>query len=101
MEMDLIILQEAERESMDIFHAMREELLFCLKRIRLLEVVLTDNGIPVPDYEDRSLALLVPLGWQSLLLAESSGEVAENLRQGGGFSPCTWRLRSGICMRTV
>ncbi len=52
MELDLIILQEAERESMEIFHAMREELQFCLKRIQLLEVVLTDNGIPVPDYED-------------------------------------------------
>ncbi len=37
---------------MEIFHAMREELQFCLKRIRLLEAVLTDNGIPVPDYED-------------------------------------------------
>ncbi len=52
MEMDLIILQEAERESMEFFHAMREHLRFCLKRIRLLEVVLTDNDIPVPDYED-------------------------------------------------
>ncbi len=50
--MDLIILQEAERESMEIFYAMRDELQFCLKRIQLLEVVLTDNGIPVPDYED-------------------------------------------------
>ncbi len=52
MEMDLIILQEAERESMEIFYDMRDELQFCLKRIQLLQAILTDNGIPVPDYED-------------------------------------------------
>ncbi len=52
LEMDLIILQEAERESMEIFYAMREELQFYLKRTRQLENLLAENGIPLPEYED-------------------------------------------------
>ncbi len=52
MEMDLIILQEAERESMEIFYAMREELHFYLKRTRQLEYLLAENGIPLPEDED-------------------------------------------------
>ncbi len=52
MEMDLIILQEAERESMEIFYAMREELQFYLKRTRLLETILAANDIPIPEYDD-------------------------------------------------
>lgn len=52
MEMDLIILQEAERESMEIFYAMREELHFYLKRTQLLETILTENGFSIPDYDD-------------------------------------------------
>ena len=47
-----MILQEAERESMEIFYAMREELRFFLKRTQLLESILTANGIPIPDYDD-------------------------------------------------
>ncbi len=47
-----MILREAERESLEIFCAMRDELRFCLKHIQLLEAILTDNAIPVPDYED-------------------------------------------------
>ncbi len=52
MEMDLIILQEAERESMEIFYAMREELQFYLKRTRQLENLLAENGILLPEDED-------------------------------------------------
>ncbi len=52
MEMDLIILQEAEREAMEIFYAMREELQFYLKRTRQLENLLAENGIPLPEDED-------------------------------------------------
>ncbi len=52
MEMDLIILQEAERESMEIFYAMREELQFYLKRTQLLETILAANDIPIPEYDD-------------------------------------------------
>ncbi len=52
MEMDLIILQEAERESMEIFRAMREELRFYLKRTWQLENLLAENGIPLPESED-------------------------------------------------
>jgi len=37
MEMDLLILQEAERESMEVFYAMRQELQFYLIRTLLLE----------------------------------------------------------------
>ena len=47
-----MILQEAERESMEIFYAMREELRFYLKRTQLLETILTENGIPIPEYGD-------------------------------------------------
>ena len=43
LEMDLMILQEAERESMEIFYAMREELHFYLKRTQLLETILTKS----------------------------------------------------------
>lgn len=52
LEMDLLILREAERESMEIFYAMREELLFYLKRTQLLETILTANDIPIPEYDD-------------------------------------------------
>ena len=52
LEMDLMILREAERESMEIFYAMREELRFYLKRTQLLETILTENSIPIPDYND-------------------------------------------------
>ncbi|MEH2940186.1 hypothetical protein [Lawsonibacter sp. JLR.KK007] len=44
-----MILREAERESLEIFYAMREELHFYLNRTQLLETVLTANGIPIPD----------------------------------------------------
>ncbi len=52
LELDLMILREAERETMEIFYAMREELRFYLKRTQLLETILTANGIPIPDYDD-------------------------------------------------
>ena len=48
LELDLMILREAERESMEIFYAMQEELRFYLKRTLLLESILTENGIPIP-----------------------------------------------------
>lgn len=50
LELDLMILREAERESLEIFHAMREELHFYLNRTQLLETILTENNIPIPDY---------------------------------------------------
>jgi len=50
LELDLMILREAERESLEIFYAMREELHFYLKRTQLLETILTENNIPIPDY---------------------------------------------------
>ena len=52
LELDLMILREAERESLEIFYAMREELHFYLKRTQLLETILTANGIPIPEYDD-------------------------------------------------
>jgi len=79
---------------MEIFYAMREELQFCLKRIQLLEVVLTDNGIPVPDYEDCSLFLLATSAgrayyWRSLPARwrKISGRVVDFLHARGGFAP--------------
>ena len=47
-----MVLREAERESMEIFYAMREELRFYLNRTQLLETILTENGIPIPEYDD-------------------------------------------------
>ena len=52
IELGLMILCEAERESMEIFYAMREELRFYLNHTLLLETILTENGIPFPDYGD-------------------------------------------------
>ena len=52
LELDLMILREAERESLDIFYAMREELRFYLNRTPMLETILTANGIPIPVYDD-------------------------------------------------
>ena len=52
LELDLMILREAERESLDIFYAMREELRFYLNRTQMLETILTVNGIPIPVYDD-------------------------------------------------
>lgn len=52
LEWDLMILREAERESLEIFYTMREELRFYLKRTQMLETILTENGIPIPDYDD-------------------------------------------------
>ena len=51
MEMDLLILQEAERESMEVFFNMRQELQFYLKRTLQLEKLLGENGIPLPEDE--------------------------------------------------
>ena len=52
LEMDLMTLREAERESLEIFCTMREELRFYLKRTQLLETISTENGIPIPKYDD-------------------------------------------------
>lgn len=52
LELDLLILQEMERESWEFFSAMRVELQFYLKRTRQLEKLLADNGIPLPEYKD-------------------------------------------------
>ena len=52
LEMDRVILREAERESMESFCAMREELRFYLKRTQLLETILTENNILIPGYND-------------------------------------------------
>lgn len=52
LEWDLMILREAERESLEILYAMREELHFYLKRTQMLETILTANGIPIPEYDD-------------------------------------------------
>ena len=51
-ELDLIISHEAEREFMKIFYTMREELHFYLKRTQLLETILIENGISIPEYGD-------------------------------------------------
>ena len=52
LELDLMILREAERESTEIFFAMREKFRVYLTRSQLLETILTENVIPIPDYND-------------------------------------------------
>lgn len=52
LEMDLMILQETERESLEIFYAMREELRLYMRRTQLLGTILAENGIPIPEYDD-------------------------------------------------
>ncbi len=52
LEMDLMIQYKAERESLEIFYAMRKELHFYLKRTQLLETILAANDIPIPEYDD-------------------------------------------------
>ena len=88
LEMALIILREAERESMEIFYAMREKLRFYLKRTQLLETILTEKGIP--KYDDCSLTLP---GWQSLLLADSSGFVPVYAILKLGAEPLNWLVK--------
>ena len=39
------------KDVLEIFYAMQEELRFFLKRIQLLENILTENSIPIPEYE--------------------------------------------------
>ncbi len=51
LEMDLMIQYEAERESLEVFYAMRKELHFYLKRTQLLETILATNDIPIPEYD--------------------------------------------------
>lgn len=43
---------EAERKSMETFRAIRKELRFYLIRSLLLETILADNGIPIPECDD-------------------------------------------------
>ena len=52
IELELIIQQEAERESMGFFYAVQEYLRYYRKRIQQLEAVLTGSGIPIPEDED-------------------------------------------------
>jgi len=92
-----MIQYETERESLEVFYAMREELHFYLNRTLLLETILAANDIPIPEYDDCSLALSACSGWQSLLLADSFGRVANYLRRPGSKTPCRWCSRSNLC----
>ena len=52
IELALMILQEAERESMEFFYAVQEDLRYYRKRIQQLEAILTENGTPIPKDEN-------------------------------------------------
>lgn len=56
-----------------------------LKRTQLLETILTENGIPIPEYDDQSVALAVP-----------SGGVSEILRACGGSIPVYAAILSAL-----
>ena len=112
IELDKMVLEEAERESMEYFRATQKELHCCHQRIQLLEVVLTSHGLPVPPMKiDWPIAPLTQ-GlcqnadfWQSLCtsdaVADSPGTVAGFVRQGGRKIPCRWQDANGICIMSV
>lgn len=52
IELDKMILEEAERESMEFFHEAQNELHCYYQRVQLLEAVLASYGLPIPPYED-------------------------------------------------
>lgn len=52
IELELIVQNEAVEEATEAFHEMQKERHSCLKRIELLETILCDHGIPIPDLED-------------------------------------------------
>ena len=49
LELERACYNEMERESMEYFYAAEEEIQRQHERIRQLENVLTENGIPVPE----------------------------------------------------
>ena len=49
LELERACYNEMERESMECFYAAEKELQRQRKRIRMLENILTENGIPVPE----------------------------------------------------
>ena len=49
LELERACYYEMERESMEYFYAAEEEIHRQRKRIRMLENILTENGIPVPE----------------------------------------------------
>ena len=49
LELERACYNEMERESMEYFYAAEKEIHRQRKRIRMLENILTENGIPVPE----------------------------------------------------
>lgn len=49
LELERACYNEMERESMEYFYADKEEIQRQRERIRQLENILTENGIPVPE----------------------------------------------------
>lgn len=49
LELERACYNEMERESMECFYADEEEIQRQRERIRQLENILTENGIPVPE----------------------------------------------------
>ena len=49
LELERACYNEMERESMEYFYAAEKELQQQHKRIRMLENILTENAIPIPE----------------------------------------------------
>ena len=49
LELERACYNEMERESMECFYAAEKELQRQRERIQMLENILTENGIPVPE----------------------------------------------------
>lgn len=52
IELELMVQNEAVEEATAAFREMQKELCSNLQRIKLLETILCDHGIPIPDLED-------------------------------------------------
>lgn len=51
-ELALMVMNEAEAESLEVFHGMQSEIRYYLKRIELLESILQRHDIPIPELVD-------------------------------------------------
>ncbi len=52
IELELMVQNKAVEEATAAFYEMQKERHSCLKRIELLENILCDHGIPIPDLGD-------------------------------------------------
>ena len=117
LELEQVCYNEMERESIEYICAAEKELQRQRERIRLLENVLTENGIPIPKEDWPGLCwlvwlaelLYVPQGcrFRAVRCRQLSGRgslegrfcihVAHRDRRGGSKSVCRWLTVAVFC----